>query len=223
MNARTSSCRSCGPPELLYYDMNSQDGRDQPPFAKVREKEVEHRKTRPCPAWVTARPRYSRVQPKNKPRQRGRQRGLCAAQYSLGKWMTLLAKYIVISSSGKSVYSILLVNTMLSLPPKATSCRFTMPLQLFMDYNALQPRYYPLRFSQWETHIAGGLTIILILCNQFCCGGGSVFSTPFKVDCEVHGGLVPPCYSQAPHLQHRQSTATPRFFTVSIESPKSTN
>jgi len=46
------------------------------------------------------------------PRQRGRQREFrSAGQYSLGKWMTLLAKYSVISSSGKSVYSIFLVNT----------------------------------------------------------------------------------------------------------------
>src|ERR1019366_4671432 len=50
------------------------------------------------------------------PRQRGRQRGLGAGQYSLGKWITLLAKYRVISSSGKSVYSISLMNTMLPLP-----------------------------------------------------------------------------------------------------------
>ena len=50
------------------------------------------------------------------PRQRGRQRGLGAGQYSPGKWITLLAKYSVISSSGKSVCSISLVNTMLPLP-----------------------------------------------------------------------------------------------------------
>jgi hypothetical protein len=56
------------------------------------------------------------------PRQRGRQRGLrSAGQYSLGKWMTLLAKYSVISSSGKSVYSIFLVNTILSLPSSHVS------------------------------------------------------------------------------------------------------
>jgi hypothetical protein len=50
------------------------------------------------------------------PRQRECQRGLRAGQYSLGKWMTLLVKYRVISSSGKSVCSISLVNMMLPLP-----------------------------------------------------------------------------------------------------------
>ena len=55
------------------------------------------------------------------PRQRGRQRGLNAGQYSLGKWITLFAKYSVISSSGKSVYSISLVNTMLPLPSSHVS------------------------------------------------------------------------------------------------------
>ena len=55
------------------------------------------------------------------PRQRGRQRGLRAGQYSLGKWITLLAKYSVISSSGKSVCSMFLVNTMLPLPSSHVS------------------------------------------------------------------------------------------------------
>jgi hypothetical protein len=58
------------------------------------------------------------------PRQRGRQRGpRSAGQYSLGKRMTLLAKYKVISSSGKSVYSIFLVNTILSLPVDSRRAR----------------------------------------------------------------------------------------------------
>ena len=55
------------------------------------------------------------------PRQRGRQRGLRVDQYSLGKWMTLLAKYSVISSSGKSVCSMFLVNTMFPLPSSQVS------------------------------------------------------------------------------------------------------
>ena len=58
---------------------------------------------------------FLRTRRKN-PRQRGRQRGLRVGQYSLGKWMTLLAKYRVISSRGKSVCSISLVNTILPLP-----------------------------------------------------------------------------------------------------------
>jgi len=66
-------------------------------------------------------PRHSRVRPRNKPRQRGRQRGFRVAQYSLGKWITLLAKYSVISSSGKSVCSISLVNTILPLPSSHVS------------------------------------------------------------------------------------------------------
>jgi len=58
------------------------------------------------------------------PRQSGRQRGpRSAGQYSLGKRMTLLAKYKVISSSGKSVYSIFLVNTILSLPVDSRRAR----------------------------------------------------------------------------------------------------
>src|SRR5271163_4833492 len=55
------------------------------------------------------------------PRQQGCQRGLRVAQYSLGKWITLLAKYSLISSSGKSVCSISLVNTILSLPSSHVS------------------------------------------------------------------------------------------------------
>jgi len=55
------------------------------------------------------------------PRQRECQRGLGAGQYSLGKWMTLLVKYRVISSSGKSVCSISLVKTMLLLPSSHVS------------------------------------------------------------------------------------------------------
>jgi DNA-binding transcriptional MerR regulator len=47
--------------------------------------------------------------------------GFRAGQYSLGKWITLLAKYSVISSSGKSVCSISLVNTMLPLPSSHVS------------------------------------------------------------------------------------------------------
>jgi hypothetical protein len=43
------------------------------------------------------------------------------AQYSLGKWITLLAKYSLISSSGKSVCSISFVNTMLPLPSSHVS------------------------------------------------------------------------------------------------------
>jgi hypothetical protein len=54
---------------------------------------------------------YSSAGCQENPRQRGRQRGLGAGQYSLGKWITLLAKYSVISSSGKSVCSISLANT----------------------------------------------------------------------------------------------------------------
>jgi hypothetical protein len=46
---------------------------------------------------------YSSAGCQENPRQRGRQRGLGAGQYSLGKWITLLAKYSVISSSGKGV------------------------------------------------------------------------------------------------------------------------
>jgi hypothetical protein len=65
---------------------------------------------------VTGGPLHYPVQPKNNPRQRGRQRGRNAGQYSLGKWITLLVKYRVISSSGKSVCSIFLVNTILPLP-----------------------------------------------------------------------------------------------------------
>jgi len=60
-------------------------------------------------------------QPKNNPRQRERRRGLGAGQYSLGKWMTLLVKYRVISSSGKSVCSISFVKTMLPLPSSHVS------------------------------------------------------------------------------------------------------
>src|SRR6266568_6544321 len=63
---------------------------------------------------------FSRTAKKN-PRQRGRQRGFRVAQYSLGKWITLLVKYSVISSSGKSVYLISLVNTMLPLPSSHVS------------------------------------------------------------------------------------------------------
>src|ERR1035438_5560512 len=47
--------------------------------------------------------------------------GLAVGQYSLGKWITLLAKYSVSSSSGKSVCSICLVNTMLPLPSSHVS------------------------------------------------------------------------------------------------------
>ena len=69
------------------------------------------------PAAVSGRQTtaFSRTAKKN-PRQRGCQRRFRVAQYSLGKWITLLAKYSVISSSGKSVCSISLVNTMLPLP-----------------------------------------------------------------------------------------------------------
>src|SRR5450755_2295021 len=50
-----------------------------------------------------------------------RQRGFRVAQYSLGKWITLLVKYSLISSSGKSVCSISLVNTILPLPSSQVS------------------------------------------------------------------------------------------------------
>src|ERR1039458_2829739 len=50
------------------------------------------------------------------PRQQERWRGLSGPQYSLGKWITLFAKYSVISSNGKSVYSISFVNTTFPLP-----------------------------------------------------------------------------------------------------------
>src|SRR5271163_4371838 len=55
------------------------------------------------------------------PRQRECQRGRSAGQYSLGKWMTLLVKYRVISSSGKSVCSISFVNKILPLPSSHVS------------------------------------------------------------------------------------------------------
>lgn len=47
---------------------------------------------------------------------RSAERGLGTGQYSLGKWITLLEKYGVISSSGKSVCSISFVTTILPLP-----------------------------------------------------------------------------------------------------------
>jgi len=47
--------------------------------------------------------------------------GLSVDQYSLGKWIMLLAKYSVISSSGKSVCSICSVNTILPLPSSHVS------------------------------------------------------------------------------------------------------
>ena len=62
-----------------------------------------------------SRRRFSCTAKKNL-RKRGRRRGLDAGQYSLGRWITLLAKYRVSSSSGKSVCSISLVNTILPLP-----------------------------------------------------------------------------------------------------------
>lgn len=72
-----------------------------------------------CPAgvgdWKTHG--ISRIQAREDPRQRG----FSAGQYSLGKWITLLAKYSVISSSGKSVFSISLVNTTLPLPSSHVS------------------------------------------------------------------------------------------------------
>jgi hypothetical protein len=58
--------------------------------------------------------------PKRGPKGKGRPKAACPSsrQYSLGNSMVLLMKYRVISASGKSVYSIALVNTM---PPSPSS------------------------------------------------------------------------------------------------------
>ena|SRR5437870_4709255 len=58
----------------------------------------------------------SRIPGQKQPRQQECRRGQSAGQYSLGKWMTLLVKYRVISSRGKSVCSISFVKTILPLP-----------------------------------------------------------------------------------------------------------
>jgi len=42
--------------------------------------------------WVTGRQRHSRVQPRKNARRRRRQRRFHVAQYSLGKWITLLGE-----------------------------------------------------------------------------------------------------------------------------------
>lgn len=65
--------------------------------------------------------RYSRFLAAKSPRQRECRRGQSAGQYSLGRWMTLLVKYRVISSSGKSVCAISFVKTMLPLPSSHVS------------------------------------------------------------------------------------------------------